>query len=102
MAKTKTSLKPSGSSKTSKTKVQKKTKIKPYDPSKELLDKNLIAKAFMQCLSENDPEGAAEILTIHLEALGKYQPISSKIKGKNTTLKDAAMIFNLRSIESRK
>jgi hypothetical protein len=50
MARLKTLPKQKESSKTSKSKA-KKTVTKPYDPSKELLDTELIAKAFMECFS---------------------------------------------------
>ena len=40
-----------------------------YDPTERLLDKELIAKAILECLRDNDPDGALEVLKIHIDAL---------------------------------
>lgn len=44
-----------------------------YDPSKDLLDDKLIAQALWECLKENDPDGAIEILEAHFSAKNKSQ-----------------------------
>lgn len=48
-----------------------KKKPREYDPMKVLLDDRLIAQAFWECLKNNDPEGAMEILEAHLRAKNK-------------------------------
>lgn len=44
-----------------------------YNPSNDLLDEDLIAKAIWECLRENDPDGVIEILEAHLSAKNKSQ-----------------------------
>lgn len=44
-----------------------------YNPMKDLLDEELIAKAVWECLKENDPEGVIEILEAHISAKNKSQ-----------------------------
>lgn len=53
----------------SMTKLKKKP-IK-YDPMRDLLNEQLIAKAIWECLKENDPEGVIEILEAHMRAKNK-------------------------------
>src|ERR1700722_7359370 len=48
-----------------------KKEPREYDPMKDLLDDQLIAQAFWECLKDNDPEGAMEILEAHLHAKNK-------------------------------
>jgi DNA-binding phage protein len=44
-----------------------------YNPSKDLLDEQLIAKAIWECLKEKDPDSVIEILQAHLRAKNKHQ-----------------------------
>jgi len=48
-------------------------KLAKHDPYKALLDEKLIAEAFWECLKENDPEGAAKVISAHLNALKKFK-----------------------------
>jgi hypothetical protein len=54
-----------------KLRVKKGMKLAKHDPFKALLDEKLIARAFWECLRDNDPEGAMEVLRAHQNAL-KY------------------------------
>ena len=73
MAKAKTLLRRTKSSEnTPKLKLKKGVKLTKHDPFKALLDEKLIAQAFWECLKENDPEGAMEILSAHLTALKRF------------------------------
>ena len=51
--------------------IKSKKKLREYDPMKDLLDEQLIAKAVWECLKDNDPDGVIEILEIHLRAKNK-------------------------------
>lgn len=44
-----------------------------YNPTKDLLDERLIAKAIWECLKENDPDGVIEIVEAHIQAKNKSQ-----------------------------
>ena len=46
-------------------------KAKKHNPSKNLANTDLIAKAVFECLLENDPDGAVEMIKIYLEAVNK-------------------------------
>jgi hypothetical protein len=52
-----------------KLRFKKGTKIMNHDPFKTLLNEKLIAQAFWECLKENDPESAIEILAAHFKLL---------------------------------
>ena len=96
MAKAKTLVRQKKSSE-STLKLKKGVKLTKHDPFKALLDEKLIAQAFWECLKENDPEGAMEILSAHLMALNKSHlakeaemPRSTlyhSLKSKNPTIK---------------
>lgn len=45
--------------------------IKKSDPLKELADPDNTAMAVFECLLNNDPEGAMEMIEIYLDALNK-------------------------------
>ena len=105
MAKAKTSLKRARSlENTPKLKLKKGVKLTKHDPFKALLDEKLIAQAFWECLKENDPEGAMEVLSAHLEALNKSHfaqeaemPRSTlyhSLKSKNPTIKTVAKLIH--------
>src|SRR5579872_2991367 len=66
-------------------------------PLKELVDPQQTALAILECLQNNDPEGAMEMITIYLEALNKTRLIEkaklpkstmySALKHRNPTIK---------------
>lgn len=87
-----------------KLRLKKGIKLAKHDPFKALLDEKLIAQAFWECLKENDPEGAMEILNAHLTALNKVQfakeaeiprsTIYHSMKSKNPTLRTVAKLIH--------
>ena len=105
MAKAKTLLRRKKSlENTPKLKLKKGVKLIKHDPFKALLDEKLVAQAFWECLKENDPEGAMEILSAHLTALNKSHlakeaemPRSTlyhSLKSKNPTIKTVAKLIH--------
>ena len=70
MARPKTLIKQKRSIKTGFTTKFKK-QPREYNPTKDLLNERLIAKAIWECLKENDPDGVIEILEAHLSAKNK-------------------------------
>lgn len=48
-----------------------KKKPREYNPMKDLLNEQLIAKAIWECLKDNDTVGVIEILEAHLRAIDK-------------------------------
>lgn len=87
--------------------LQENAKVKKYDPVKNLLDVNKMGVAIMQCLIENDSEGALEIIENYLYALNKTQflkdanvPRSTAynfIRRRNPTIKTLAKIMHASS-----
>lgn len=81
--------------------------LKEYDPIKNLLDPEKLGAAVMQCLMENDTDGALEIMESYLYAVGKTQFLKdAKIsrstaynvfKRKNPTLKTIAKMMHASS-----
>ncbi len=79
-------------------------KLSKHDPFKVLLDEKLIAQAFWECLKENDPEGAMEVITAHLNAINKVHfakksemprsTIYHSLKSKNPTIKTVAKLIH--------
>ncbi|WP_232044403.1 DNA-binding protein [Neochlamydia sp. S13] len=75
-----------------------------YNPMKDLLDEELIAKAVWECLKENDPDGVIEILEAHISAKNKSQlarehdlprtTLYHAFKSKNPTLHTLAKLVN--------
>jgi DNA-binding phage protein len=105
MAKAKTLIRRKKSSaNTSKLRLKKGVKLAKHNPFKTLLDEKLIAQAFWECLKENDPEGAMEIINAHLKALNKVQfakesevprsTVYNCMKSKNPTLKTVAKLIH--------
>lgn len=60
-------------------KLKKDAHLIPYSPTQELLDENLIGKAVLECLENNDPEGAIEVINIHVRTINRVK------KNKKTT-----------------
>ena len=105
MAKAKTLLRRKKSSEnTPKLRLKKGIKFAKHDPLKALLDEKLIAQAFWECLRDNDPEGAAEVIAIHVNALNKSRlskeediprsTIYHSLRNKNPTLKTIAKLIH--------
>jgi predicted transcriptional regulator len=77
--------------------------ITAFSPTKKLKDIKLIGAAIMECLIENDPNGAMEAIKTHLEAMNKSAfleeadiPRSTMyklFKTKNLTIKTLAKIM---------
>lgn len=51
--------------------LKKGVRVSTHNPLKTLTNEKLIAQAFWECLRDNDPEGALEVLNAHLNALNK-------------------------------
>ena len=89
---------------TQKLRLKKGVKLAKHDPFKSLLDEGLIAQAFWQCLKENDPEGAMEVISVHLNALNKVHlakdaemsrsTLYHSLKRKNPTIKTVAKLIH--------
>jgi DNA-binding phage protein len=45
--------------------------VRKHDPLKNLLDEDFIARAFWECLRDNDSEGAMEVIESYMYALNK-------------------------------
>ena len=81
------------------------TGITEYDPLKELLDKDSLGKAILECLEKNDPEGVVEMIEGYLYAVHVNKAKASKkaklprdtmykaFKRKNPTIKTLAKLF---------
>lgn len=77
--------------------------LKKAAPLKYLTDKNQISLAVFECLLNNDPEGAMEMIDIYLEALNKAKlrrqtklpksTMYSALKHRNPTIKTLAKIM---------
>src|SRR5947207_5673408 len=52
-------------------KIRKNAGVVEHDLLKEFLNEEFIHAAIMECLKNNDPEGAMEILQIYINALHK-------------------------------
>jgi probable addiction module antidote protein len=103
MAKTKISVRRKKSIKSgSMNKFRKQPR--EYDPMKDLLDEELIAKAIWECLKDNDPNGVIEILEAHISAKNKSQlakeydisrtTLYHAFKSKNPTLHTLAKLVH--------
>lgn len=84
--------------------IKLKKKPREYNPMKDLLDDELIAKAVWECLKDNDPDGVIEILEAHLRAKNKSKlsrdndlprtTIYHMFKSKNPTLQTLAKLIH--------
>jgi probable addiction module antidote protein len=84
--------------------IKLKKKPREYDPMKDLLDDQLIAKAVWECLKDNDPDGVIEILEAHLRAKNKSKlarehdlprtTFYHAFKSKNPTLQTLAKLVH--------
>lgn len=81
-----------------------KKRPREYNPTKDLLDEKLLAKAIWECLKENNPDGVIEILEAHISAKNKSQlarkhdlprtTIYHAFKSKNPTLHTLAKLVH--------
>ena len=81
-----------------------KKQPRQYNPAKDLLDEELVARAIWECLKDNDPEGVIEILEIHISAKNKSQltrqhdlprtTLYHAFKSKNPTLNTLAKLVH--------
>jgi hypothetical protein len=67
-------------------KIREDAEIYPLELSKDLTDEKLIAQAFWECLRDNDPEGAIEMIAIYSK--------EKNICRKNLTIKTIAKILH--------
>ena len=74
-----------------------------FSPSDDLLDEELVGKAVMACLKDNDPEGVIDILNAHYRAQSRLVVADSGLsnstfyhvlKSKNPTLKTLAKLMS--------
>ena len=78
--------------------------MKEYNPIEHLLDKNKMGAAIMECLINNDTEGALEIIEGYLYAVNKTQflkeakvprsTVYNFCKRRNPTIKTLAKIMH--------
>lgn len=90
----------------SKLKIRDDSGVLEHDPLKELLDETFIDAAIMECLKNNDPEGAMEVLRIYMNALNCAKnelfaeaklPITTayhSLRSKNPTLKTFSKLMH--------
>ncbi len=79
-------------------------KVKRMHPTKELADADQTAKAVFECLMNNDPLGAMEMIEIYLEAINKASlmretklpksTMYSSFKHRNPTIRTLAKIMS--------
>lgn len=104
MGKTKTSRKRQRSMRRSSNLDLDKIKgLSRVRPLKQLVDTQQTALAMLECLQNNDPDGAMEMISIYLEALNKAKlqkeadlpksTMYSALKHKNPTIKTLAKIM---------
>ena len=84
--------------------IKLKKTPREYNPMKDLLDDQLIAKAVWECLKDNDPDGVIEILEAHLRAKNKSKlarehdlprtTLYHAFKSKNPTLHTVAKLVH--------
>ncbi len=105
MAKAKTSPKQKKSSENIQSvKLKSNTGVKPYSPTKEILQGDLIGKAIVECLMNNDPEGVMEVIAIYLGTLNRVKAAQQanlsrstlyhSLRYKNPTIRTLAKIMS--------
>lgn len=104
MVKTKISRKPRVSSEgLKKINLSKARGVRKLHPTKELLDREQTGLAILECLENNDPDGAIEVIGIYLAIVNKTRfreaidlpksTIYSIYKHRNPTLKTLAKVL---------
>ena len=86
--------------------LKKTAHLPAHDPFKTLTNEKLVAQAFWECLRDNDPEGAMEIINAHLNATNKVQfskesdvprsTVYHSMRSKNPTLRTVARLIHCR------
>lgn len=90
-------------------KPKRKLRIEDFDEAKEhnpddhLADPNKMSLAFLDCLQNNDPEGAMEMIELYLNAIDRVKlrkethlhkaTLHSALKHRNPTIKTLAKIM---------
>lgn len=92
-----------------KTQIKGKAVLELIDSRERLLDKELLYKALIECLENNDPDGVIEIINIYLKTLNKVHlaqqadisrsTLYHSLKTKNPTLKTLARILHSASAD---
>ena len=96
----------------SKFKLKSGANVKPYSPTEEILQGDLIGRAIIDCLTNNDPEGVMEAISIYLNTLNKVKTAKQahlsrstlyhSLRYKNPTIKTLAKIMSAENITSAK
>lgn len=83
--------------------LDKVSGLRKASPLKDLTDEQQISMAVFECLLNNDPEGAMEMIEIYLEAMNKAKlrretklpksTMYSALKHRNPTIKTLAKIM---------
>ena len=84
--------------------LRKDAPIFSHSPSAALTDEKLMAQAFWQCLKDNQPEAAVDVIATYLEQVNKLKlskerqiPRATLYRGlrrKNLTIKTVAKILH--------
>ena len=84
--------------------LKKDAPIFPHDPSASLTDEKLMAQAFWQCLKDNEPQEAVDVIATYLEQVNKLKLSKEKdipratlyrgLRRKNLTIKTVAKILH--------
>lgn len=91
--------------------IKPDAKVTSWDPNKHLLNRDFMSKAVLECLFNNDPEGALEVLSIYLNALNRFKVVpkakitrtkKTEFKLRNPTIRTLAKIMHSVSEEAKK
>lgn len=84
--------------------LEKISGLRTINPTKSLADPEFTAKAIMECLLNNDPEGVMEVISNYLEAVDTLtlrkatklhrSTMYSALKHRNPTIKTLAKIMH--------
>ncbi len=114
MAKSKTSVKQKESTKNIPlARLKPNARVRPYNPTREILQGDLMGKAILECLKNNDPEGVMEVISIYLDTLNRVKTaekanlsrstIYHSLRHKNPTIKTLAKIMSVHNpMEAKK
>lgn len=86
-----------------KPKLRFDTGVVPYSPTEEILQGDLIGKAILDCLRNNDPQGVMEIVALYLKTVNRVKIVQkvhlsrstlyNSLRYKNPTIKTLAKIM---------
>lgn len=78
--------------------------LEEYSPTEEICDGKLFKSAFWECMENNDPEGAIEMIEIYMNAINKKKQreknklpkstMYNSFKSKNPTIKTLAKMIH--------